>query len=89
VPLPHIFGSGEFTAESPALASLAPGPWVALNPEDAAGLDVVEGGAVYIGESRGIVKIVPELPRGVAGVPAGMAPFAAPPPEWSAIAKVL
>ncbi len=76
VPLYHIFGSEELSRQAPAIASLAPGAYIALTPEDAAvlGEDTAE---VTIGREthRLPVRITPGLPRGVAGVPAGIPPF--------------
>jgi len=83
VPLYHIFGSDPLSMASPATASLAPQPYVALNPQDAARLGVAEGQPATIGACRLPVRIVAELPRGVAGLPAGLVP---PGPEWSRIA---
>ena len=88
VPLYNIFGSDELSHEAPALASLIPPPYVALHPDDAAALGVAEGSAVAICGRQAAVKLMPELPRGVAGVSAGIPPFVAPPPEWSAIGKL-
>ena len=36
MPLYHIFGSEELSAAAPAVAELAPAPYLALNPADAA-----------------------------------------------------
>ena len=38
VPIEHIFGSEELSLQSPAVASLAPAPYLALNAADAASL---------------------------------------------------
>jgi NADH-quinone oxidoreductase subunit G len=85
VPLYHIFGSDPLSMASPATASLAPKPYVALNPEDAASLRVVESQDVSVASYRLPVRILAELPRGVAGLPAGLPPVTSPPPAWSAI----
>jgi NADH-quinone oxidoreductase subunit G len=76
VPLHHIFGSEELSALSPAVASRAPDPYVALGPGDAAALGVVEGEEVAVA-AEGVslrlpVAIRPHLPSGVAGLPAGL-----------------
>lgn len=86
VPLYHIFGSDELSERSPAIASLAPQPYVALGVEDAAQLAVSAGQEVSVAGRRLPVKIMPELPRGVAGLPAGLAPGIPPLPAWSVIA---
>lgn len=85
-PLYHIFGSEELSARGPAIASLMPQPYVALNAEDAARLNVKAGQEVAVAGLRLPVRIVPELPRGVAGLPVGVGPVSGPFPEWSAIA---
>jgi NADH-quinone oxidoreductase subunit G len=89
-PLYHLFGSEELSALSPALAGRAPQTYLALNPDDADALRVKEGedvelvlnGAVY----RLTVRFHPALPRGVAGLPAGLRelPWAAL-PGWGTV----
>ncbi|HWB87146.1 MAG TPA: NADH-quinone oxidoreductase subunit NuoG [Bryobacteraceae bacterium] len=81
VPLYHIFGSDELARFAPAVAQLAPEPYVALHPDDAARFD---GEAELLGV-RLAVKIVPELPRGVAGIYPSDG-FALP--TWSGITPV-
>ncbi len=79
VPLHHIFGSEELSAFAPSIAERAPELYVALNPDDAAALGIAAGetadvafaGAVHTVSAR----IRPLLPRGTAGVPAGMGPW--------------
>ncbi len=76
VPLYHIFGSEMLSALSPGIAELVPKPYVALHPADAAVYDAEQGGAVRL-ELKGAalelpVKIVPSLPQGLAGLPAGL-----------------
>jgi NADH-quinone oxidoreductase subunit G len=68
VPLHHIFGSEELSTAAPAIASLVLAPYLALNSEDAAGF----GPEAEVFGFRLPVKAMPELPRGVAGVPAGI-----------------
>ncbi|HEV2666464.1 MAG TPA: molybdopterin-dependent oxidoreductase, partial [Blastocatellia bacterium] len=89
----HIFGSEELSALSPGVAERAPQPYLALNPDDAGELLVSEGeevelvldGAVY----RLPVRFHPALPRGVAGLPAGLRelPWAAL-PGWGTVSRV-
>ncbi|MGE5648442.1 MAG: NADH-quinone oxidoreductase subunit NuoG [Acidobacteriota bacterium] len=70
VPLHHIFGSEELSMYAPAIASLAPQPYIALNERAgfAAGDHIdIDGVAAHLP-----VKIAPELPDGVAGLPAGL-----------------
>ncbi|MGE5571073.1 MAG: NADH-quinone oxidoreductase subunit NuoG [Rhodospirillales bacterium] len=76
VPVYHVFGSEELSREAPAVASLAPGPYLALSPEDAKALgedtaEVSIGGKTH----RLPVRVVAGLPAGVGGVPAGIPPF--------------
>ncbi|MGH9359481.1 MAG: molybdopterin-dependent oxidoreductase, partial [Terriglobia bacterium] len=75
-PLYHIFGSDELSRRAPAVAELAPKPYVALNAEDASQLGVVEGQEVAVqwnGSAHRLpVKLRPDLPAGVAGLPVGL-----------------
>ncbi len=76
VPLHHIFGSEELSVLSPGIAELCPKPYLALHPEDASALGMAEGDAAraVLGDSvlDLCVKIVPSLPRKVAGLPVGL-----------------
>jgi NADH-quinone oxidoreductase subunit G len=76
VPLYHVFGSEELSLSSPGIAELAPKLYVALNAEDAKRLRVEAGEQIKI-ELEGAayrlpVKIKPELPLGIAGLPVGL-----------------
>jgi NADH-quinone oxidoreductase subunit G len=73
VPTYHIFASEELSALAPAVASRAPAPHVTLNPGDAARLGVGVGDEVLVGGALLPVRLSPDLPRGLAGVPAGFA----------------
>lgn len=79
VPLHHIFGSEELSRSAPAVMELAPSAYLALNPDDASKLQVKAGKEIiaYVGgqQYRLPVSIRPELPRGIAGVPAGVPPL--------------
>ena len=76
VPLHHIFGSEELSVLSPGIAKLCPKPYLALHPEDASALGMAEGDTAraVLGDStlELCVKIVPSLPRKVAGLPVGL-----------------
>ena len=85
VPLYHIFGSEELSRSAPAIAELSPEPYVALNPEDASRF----GKEVELFGQRLPVKIATDLPKGLAGVPAGVPPFAGLDlPMWSRISRL-
>ncbi|HEY7393144.1 MAG TPA: NADH-quinone oxidoreductase subunit NuoG [Bryobacteraceae bacterium] len=71
VPIFHVFGSEELSCHAPGVAELAPQPYVALNPADAAQF----GQQVECLGQRVPVKLAPDLPVGTAGVPAGIPPF--------------
>ena len=75
VPLSHIFGSEELSMLAPAIAALAPKPSLAVCPEDAARLGIVTGGIVELscaGTRQHLpVVILPGIPAGTAGFPAG------------------
>ena len=88
VPLHHVFGSDELSHEAPAVAQLAPAPYVALNAADANALGAHEGDVIDItldGVTQRLpLKIAPALPAGVAGVPVGLEGMPAVTlPAWS------
>ncbi|MEO8051469.1 MAG: molybdopterin-dependent oxidoreductase, partial [Acidobacteriota bacterium] len=94
VPVEHIFGSEELSLRAPAIAELASGPYVVMNVADAASLHSGEPvGEVEI-ELGGMkhrlpLKIVREMPGGIAGIPAGLTPaLGAELPAWSRVLKV-
>ncbi|MGH9738816.1 MAG: NADH-quinone oxidoreductase subunit NuoG [Candidatus Acidiferrales bacterium] len=90
VPLHHIYGSEELSNCAPAVAELAPRPYLALNETDANKMHVSSGDRVELtldGLRQQLeVKIAPAMPSGVAGIPAGL--LGAPTvnlPVWSRI----
>lgn len=85
MPLYHIFGSDPLSLASPATASLATKAYVALNPHDAARIGAADGQRVSLNGMMLPVRIVPELPSGVAGLPAGISPLPTALPVWSSI----
>lgn len=86
VPLFHIFGSEELNREAPAVAELFPHPYIALNADDAA----MFGPEVELLGRRLPVKIAREMPRGMAGLPAGLPALEGLElPQWSGISRVL
>lgn len=76
VPLYHVFGSEELSAQAPSIAQLAPKPYVALNAADAERLKVQEGVQVELSLGGTVKKlpvvVQPDLPEGIAGLPAGL-----------------
>lgn len=93
VPLYHIFGSEELSVFAPAVAELVPKPYLVLNPEDANRLQVKSGEeiAVDLGGSvhRLPVRISPDIPKGIAGLPAGLPPVGEVGlPAWSKLSRI-
>ena len=78
---PVLYDDGVRVRMSPSLARLAPEPFVALHPRDAAALAVTEGHVVRVvapgGEAALPVRIDPSLAEGAAYVPANLAGTAA------------
>ncbi len=76
VPLHHIFGSEELSVLTPGVAERMPPAYVALNPDDLARAGVAAGDAVVVSlggtSHRLIVRQVPSLPSGIAGLPVGL-----------------
>ncbi|MEO6965418.1 MAG: NADH-quinone oxidoreductase subunit NuoG [Acidobacteriaceae bacterium] len=94
IPIEHIFGSEELSLRAPGVAELAPGPYLALNATDAAKIGG-EGNAteveVEIGgvKQRLPLKLLPDLPAGVAGIPAGLTALRGEEfPAWSRIERM-
>ncbi|MGA9179133.1 MAG: NADH-quinone oxidoreductase subunit NuoG [Desulfobacterales bacterium] len=76
VPVYHMFGSEHLSMLTPGVAELAPRPYLALNPKDLENLGLAEGAAVLIDHKVSLpVKVLPSLPRGVAGFPVGLAGY--------------
>jgi NADH-quinone oxidoreductase subunit G len=75
VPFYHIFGSDETSMLSPSIAERVPKAYIALNPAEAAGLQVSHGEVVVVSlagsQWRLPVTLKTELPAGTAGFPAG------------------
>jgi NADH-quinone oxidoreductase subunit G len=92
VPLHQIFGSEELSRESPAVAELARPAAVSLRPADAESLGLAAGATAEVqlaGTSLHLpVALRPELPPGVAGLPAGIPPGAGLPlPAFARIGR--
>jgi NADH-quinone oxidoreductase subunit G len=94
VPIEHIFGSEELSLQSPPVAELAPSPYLALGAADASALHVEDGtGQVEIelggAKQRLPLKVLPDLPAGIAGIPAGLTIARGEGlPAWSRIERV-
>ena len=82
VPLYHIFASEELSREAPALAELAPKPFLALNPGDAAKLGVKPENRLRVLDQTLPLRVDPSLPAGIAGM---LATTGTPLPAWSRI----
>jgi NADH-quinone oxidoreductase subunit G len=90
VPVHHVFGSEELSVLSPGVAALAPEPYVALHPEDAAELGLKGAAEVTLDERRFELPVAlrPELPRGVAALPLSLPGLDLPrAPRWAAIRR--
>jgi NADH-quinone oxidoreductase subunit G len=78
LPAFHIFGSEELSSQAPAIAQLAPQPYIGLNAADAAQMQVAPGDPliVTIGDSTQELHTLlrDDLPRGVAIVPSNILP---------------
>ncbi len=77
IPLHHIFGSEELSIHAAGIAESAARPYLALNARRALALGLAEGDEVSLDFSGGRqcglpLRIVPSLPDGVAGIPAGL-----------------
>ncbi len=92
VPLYHVFGSEEMSCQAPAIAQLAPEPYIALSPADAERLQVQDGVQIEIklaGSPRRLqVLVQADLPKGIAGIPAGLLPVeGAGLPAWTTVSR--
>jgi NADH-quinone oxidoreductase subunit G len=77
LPIEHIFGSEELSLQAPGVAELAFKPYLALNAADAASLHLDENAGDVEIELGGVkqrlpLKVLPDLPAGVAGIPTGL-----------------
>lgn len=90
VPLYHVFGSEPLSARAPAVVERVPEPYVALNSEDAARLEIENGEAVLLTvgerEFRLPAALHAELPSGTAGLPVGLVDYLAL-PAWGRLEK--
>jgi NADH-quinone oxidoreductase subunit G len=93
VALHHVFGSEELSVFTPGVYELAPEPYLALNPDDAAGLGLQAGDEVefHIGERlyRLPLRVLSTLPTAVVGLPTGLpeGPELVEPGQWVTISR--
>jgi NADH-quinone oxidoreductase subunit G len=78
VPIFHIFGSEELSRHGQGIAQLVPLPYLALNPVEASQSGVNAGERIKVSMEGALfeleVMLRADLPRGVAGLPAGLSP---------------
>ncbi len=76
LPLYHIYGSEELSAESPAIKERIPKPYIVLNTQDAEAQNLSEGNTIeifYNGASHQLpVTVNSALPQGTVGLPKGL-----------------
>ncbi len=76
VPLHHIYGSDDRSMYTPGVAGRAPAPYIALGRADADRLGLADGDWLQLWQPwmdvRAPFRLLPSLPEGVAGVPAGL-----------------
>ena len=79
VPIFHIFGSEELSRHARGIAHLLPRPYVALNPVEASLLGAKAGEQIKVAVEGALfeleVTLRADLPRGIAGLPAGLPPL--------------
>src|SRR5215471_10119197 len=86
VPLHHIFSSEELSRYAPSVAELSMSTFLTLNQEDGTAIGPE---ALMLG-NRLPVRIMPQMPKGVAGILAGVPPFEGLElPAWHTIARVV
>ena len=90
VPMHYMFGSDELSRSAQGIAEVTAAPHIAVKAGD---LDLMEGEMVEVrcagGTFRLPVHIRPDLPIGVAGLPAGMPPIVGLDlPAWGKIGRV-
>ncbi len=76
LPLYHIFGSEELSAQSQALKTRVPAPYIALNINDAAKSGIIEGNSVIIRfndrQLQFPVNLKTGIAEGIIGLPKGL-----------------
>jgi NADH-quinone oxidoreductase subunit G len=93
VPLHHLFGTEELSSLSSEISEVAPGPYIALNPQDAKVMGVNGEGTVaeLVTGSASLtfpVRLADGLPDGMAGFPSGLrSTVGVSLPQWVMIRK--
>jgi NADH-quinone oxidoreductase subunit G len=86
VPIQHLFGSGELSMLTPAVAERAPAPYVALGVADSRALGLRDGDGMDVELEEGLrrlpLRVDTGLARGVAGLPVGLPGLPGLPPRW-------
>ena len=81
IPIFHIFGSEELSSHAHGISELVPRPYIALHPVDASRLGANAGEEIKViaGDFSFELEVLlrNDLPRGVAGLPAGLVPIEA------------
>jgi NADH-quinone oxidoreductase subunit G len=79
VPIFHLFGSEELSRQAQSISQLTPRPYLALNPAEASQLGMKAGEQIRVTVQDSLFELElvlrADLPRGVAGVPAGLPPL--------------
>jgi NADH-quinone oxidoreductase subunit G len=94
IPIEHIFGSEELSRHAPAVEKLVFEPYLALNVADAGSLGLEDGSGEVEIELSGTkhrlpVKVLPDLPGGIAGIPHGLpAAFGEVFPTWRRVERI-
>lgn len=91
-PLYHVFGSEELSVRSPGIAELAPKPYLALHPADAAQLQAEEGALLTVTLQDTTlqlpIQLTPSVSRGTVGLPIGLPGLLSVRlPQWSRIRR--
>jgi NADH-quinone oxidoreductase subunit G len=78
IPIFQIFGSEELSRHAQSISQLVPRPYLALNPAEALQLGVNAGEQIKVPVEDSLLELEvvlrADLPRGVAGLPAGLPP---------------
>ncbi len=91
LPAYHLFGTEPLSMLTPGIAELAPAPYLALHPADAARLGVKAGGMVTLtlgGTTHTLsAALRDDVPRGAALLPVGIVDSPVPLPAWGTMER--